>query len=454
MSSVESAPATLAPTASPVASPGVATVLNHLGTWAEAAEPAAFPYDMLLTHLRSVGKHFLTDDLLTRLDEIRAALPGHPESAPGSVRQDGTETRDGIRPQDGTAFLRGFLDVVLDKYDGRYDYPSYTALSLLTRPATTDWRAARRARDEVLLLLLADLVRFEQRALTDTPDDPHGMPPESRLVAKRVRLAVRVMEPAALRALPEGIVDAAAAAAVPGRTPGGRLAADVLRAASPAQSLLLSASVQPVYVLHDEYLFLRTLQSFETTFTFMAAALAAAVRRLDENRPGEAADLVDAVAAVLKESLPLFSLLATMRPEAFRVFRDFTEGASAIQSAGYKTFESLCSTPSLARLASAAYTSVPAVRERVVNGRPTVQGTWHDLIAERRLPAEEAAVLQAAADRLEGVHQRWKQTHYRLAVRMIGERSGTGYTQGVPYLAAVLENRLFPAPDRQGALVG
>ncbi|MEU6221574.1 tryptophan 2,3-dioxygenase [Streptomyces sp. NPDC047022] len=437
MSSVESPRAELSPRQAPTTT----TVIGELDAWAVSGRPRMFPYAVVLGHLRSVGKHFLADALLDRLGEVRDGLPD------GSAAQSLPPER-----QDGAAFLRGFLDVVLDKHDDRYDYSSYTALSLLRRPAPADWREALRFRDELLLLLLADLIRFGQRALTGTPDVPHEMPPETELVAKRERLAVRVMEPAALRVLP-GAVDPVAVAAVPGRTPGTPLAAEVLRTAAPEQSLLLSASVQPVYVLHDEYLFLRTLQSFEATFTFMSAALAKAVRCLGEYRPEEAAELVGSVADVLKESLPLFSLLATMRPEAFRVFREFTEGASAIQSSGYKTFESLCSTPGTARLDSAAYLSVPAVREQVVNGQATVQGTWHDLIAAHRLGPAADAALTAAAGRLEAVHQRWKQTHYRLAVRMIGESSGTGYTEGVPYLAAVLGNRLFPAQDRHRALV-
>jgi tryptophan 2,3-dioxygenase len=316
-----------------------------------------------------------------------------------------------------------------------------------------DWHEARRVRDTVVLLLLADLIRFEEGALGDAPADPHGMPPGPGLVAKRVRLAVRVMEPAGLRVLPVGVVDAGAVAAVPGRTPAGPLAGEVLRSVTADQALVLSASVQPVCVLHDEYLFLRTLQSFEVTFAFMSAVLAAAVRGLEEGRALEAAGHVETVAGVLKESLPLFSLLATMRPEAFRTFREFTEGASAIQSVGYKTFESLCSTPGVARLSSPAYTFVPQVRARVLGGQATVQGGWHDLIAGHRLDAAGDAALRAAAGRLESVHQRWKQTHYRLAVRMIGERTGTGYTEGVPYLAQVLGNRLFPAADRHDALV-
>lgn len=445
MRAMETAPAAF----SPVEAPSPVDVLEKLDTWAAAGNTAPFPYTELLQHLRSVGKHFLAAVLLDRLAAIRDGLPGAPTTGSTAVQPAVPHS-----PTEDVPFLRAFLDVVLDKHDDRYDYTSYTALRLLTHPVPDDWRGALRSRDELLLLLLADLVRFEQGALTDTPADPHDMPPSPELVGKRARLAVRVMEAAALRVLPAGTVDPAAVVAVPGRTPAGFLAGEILRTATREQELMLSATVQPVYVLHDEYLFLRTLQSFETTFGFMSTTLAAAVRRMDADRAQEAADLVGTVADVLRESLPLFSLLATMRPQAFQTFREFTEGASAIQSAGYKTFESLCSTPALARLDSSAYTSVPGVRARVLDGQATVQGTWHDLIAGRRLDPAGDDALRAAADRLEAVHQRWKQTHYRMAVRMIGERSGTGYTQGVPYLSAVLDNRLFPAPHRQSALVG
>jgi hypothetical protein len=49
-----------------------------------------------------------------------------------------------------------------------------------------------------------------------------------------------------------------------------------------------------------------------------------------------AASLLRDSASALREAGPLFSLLATMPVESFRLFRQFTEGASAIQSRGYK----------------------------------------------------------------------------------------------------------------------
>ncbi|AXK32992.1 hypothetical protein DVA86_10365 [Streptomyces armeniacus] len=53
------------------------------------------------------------------------------------------------------------------------------------------------------------------------------------------------------------------------------------------------------------------------------------------------------------------------------------------------------------------------------------------------------SALDAALDRVEHSHQRWKATHHALAARMIGPASGSDYTEGVPYLRQCLDNRLF-----------
>ncbi|MER5887852.1 tryptophan 2,3-dioxygenase [Streptomyces sp. NPDC001941] len=399
---------------------------HELSSWRGTGGTGEFPYASVVAHLRSVGKHFLSEEVLDALDACRTALVGrHPEKAADS-------------------FLGRFLDVVLDKFDGRYDYPSYTALPLLGTAPDADPGGLLRRRDRTVLLLLADLIAFERKALAGTPEDPREMPPPAALQHKRLRLAARVMEPAALREL-DGVVDPAAVAATPGRTPAGTLSEAVLGSAGTEELLRLRTSVQPVYVLHDEYLFLRVLQSFEATFAFMSATLDRAVGVLHGEEPGDAASLVASVADVLRESLPLFSLLATMQPASFQDFRQYTDGASAIQSEGYKTFESYCSTPARARLDAPAFASVPRVRDAVLAGRETVQGTWEDVIASGWLTEPDAAAVRAAALQLEAVHQRWKQTHYRLAVRMIGTRTGTGSTEGVPYLESVIANRLFPA---------
>jgi tryptophan 2,3-dioxygenase len=49
--------------------------------------------------------------------------------------------------------------------------------------------------------------------------------------------------------------------------------------------------------------------------------------------------------------------------------------------------------------------------------------------------------------RFEAAVLAWRQTHYRLAVTMLGERRGTGYTEGVPYLHDARRLRLFTGSE-------
>ena len=44
---------------------------------------------------------------------------------------------------------------------------------------------------------------------------------------------------------------------------------------------------------------------------------------------------------------------------------------------------------------------------------------------------------------------KWRRTHYSIAVRMLGERSGTGYTEGTPYLRSVRKIPIFRNRDAE-----
>jgi len=139
----------------------------------------------------------------------------------------------------------------------------------------------------------------------------------------------------------------------------------------------------------------------------------------------------------------LWSLVATMQGQSFLTFREFTDGASAIQSRGYKTVEGLCSTPDRERLDSPAYTSVPDVRARVLAGLPNLDEALADARAAGRITAAAHDDVRAAMQRFEASLLGWRKTHFRLAVRMLGRRRGTGYTEGVPYLEKVHGIPLF-----------
>ena len=92
------------------------------------------------------------------------------------------------------------------------------------------------------------------------------MRPDARTTAKRYRLARKVAAPA-LRRL--GLVGEVTAADPE------QAARDLCAAVQPELSALdrriLQLSMLPVYVVHDEYMFIRVLQLFEITFALLAA---------------------------------------------------------------------------------------------------------------------------------------------------------------------------------------
>lgn len=362
-----------------------------------------------------VGKHFLDPEALEALRRARKTVAA---------------SRDFAR----RSLVLNYLEVVLDKADGRYDYLTYTAQPLF--PIVAEQSPDRR-RDRTVALLLADLLAFEQAGSAGELDVLPGMRPAPELVAKRSRLALRAAHPAARRV---GITEDLDGTDARG------FAATVMAASTAEERELLRLTMQPVATLHDEYLFLRVLQAFETTFAAQAERLRATISALGAGDPRTAATLLRRNSAELREAGALFSLVATMQVEAFRRFRQFTEGASAIQSESYKTMESLCRPPDPDRLAGLPYTSVPKVREAVDAGQPTVQEAV--AAARGRLPAEDVDVLAGAMAEYEAVVRRWRRTHHRIAVRMLGDSAGTGYTVGTPYLRSVVDMPLFDGVDR------
>jgi hypothetical protein len=142
------------------------------------------------------------------------------------------------------------------------------------------------------------------------------------------------------------------------------------------------------------------------------------------------------------EATPLFSLVATMLPEAFMAFGQFTEGASAIQSRSYKTLESLCRKLDPERLSGRGYDAVPDVRARARRGWLT----FEEALAHGRFPPQDLAKIHAAMKALEAEMLGWRRTHHNLAARMLGMKRGAGYTVGVPYLAETTDVPLFACP--------
>lgn len=393
--------------------------VTAVAEWCAGREPETFPYDAVVAHFNRVGKHFVSGDLLAELDRARAALPA---DANGGYRQ-----------------VARFLDTALDKFDGRYDNPSYLALDQLQLPGADgcpDRHHAQRQRDRLLVLLIADMMRFELAAAHGCIDLLPELRPTRRITAKRCRHGLRAIRPALERLGLSADFDE-----TDPMTAAGKVCRTVFGNISGAESRTLKLTALPVSLVHDEYMFIRALQSYETTFALMSVQLKAAVAALDRGDGAAATAAIEAAAQALGEASPIWSLVGTMQTESFLRFREYTDGASAIQSRSYKDAEATCRRPDQARLDSPAYHSVPEVRERVLAGRRTIADALSAAGDAGLLTPDQHAAVSSAMERFEAAMFKWRKTHHRLAVRMLGERRGTGDTAGVSYLE---EGRTIP----------
>ncbi|WP_434447439.1 hypothetical protein [Lentzea sp. E54] len=331
----------------------------------------------------------------------------------------GDETLEQVRANRADAatepVIAEFYNCVLDKAENRYSYRSYLALDVLKPllPTTGNTHTGR----DLVAHLLRDLAEFEWMTMKDDGSEflPNGRP--SRQLALK-----RIHKTASLREHFD-----------PPRTRpdfAGELVEEVVR-----------FSVLPVSDHHDEYLFIRVLQCYETVFTMMAATLQEAVAVAASGCVSEVAARIESAATTLDQASGLFSLLATMPPANFRAFRMQTDGSSAIQSEAYKLVEIFCALPRRGRLDSPAFLSVPRVRLRALSGHDSLSA-WHRRRQSRWSDAESTLVTNAL-QLLEQRHQKWKRTHHSIARSMISGSSGTGGTEGIEYLQRCTENRLF-----------
>lgn len=393
--------------------------------WAESPVAATFPYGAALAAVRLRGKHFITSEVLEALVHARQQL----NAAVG-----------GPDP-----FLKKFLNVILDKYDNQYNYLSYTALTLLehvrlSAEGPAHRRLLQHIHDVTVCSLIGDAMRFELRRLDGATSYLSDMLPSHDLIERRLAFALRSLAPSLERL---GFDELDADESISARV---ERVVDFCGSQSLAHSqFMLDVSMQPVYVVHDEYLFIRILQTLDTTFVSVATLLRDALQVFDE-APLKSIPFICAGDAVLQEGLRHFHTLSTMQREAFATFREFTTGASAIQSVNYKVMETLCSRPGSERLESLAYGSVPALQEQLRAGGTSLNDKLHAL---RLNPHADPAVVQALVEALRALGDtltRWRHSHYGIARKYLGEAAtGTGYTEGTPYLKMVKDLQVFPA---------
>ncbi|MGW2377570.1 hypothetical protein [Kitasatospora sp. NPDC001683] len=381
---------------------------------------ASFPYRAVVGYYRQVGKAAVAPELVALLRGLRIRIGcaggGRPWSSP-----------------DAWLFDR-WLPLTFTDQPMAYD--TYAGHELLQ---IAHWEAdsAEHAEDLLMMALLADLATVELDALA--LPEPTGRQ-RTRTVA--VLQALARLGGYAPAAVPDAVsleplrAVVAAASGNEALVRAGRETVAALRAEVPAGlRRAVDIGLLPVTTVHDEHMFIRSIQLFERIFARVAGALTDAIGAVRAGRPSDAAAVLSAAADRLTGATPaLYRVLTTIPPETFAVIRDHTHGASAIQSRPYQMIE----------LVSAKRADGPYAMEK--GPMFTVPATLQEEFLERAggWDTAEARRLQEAMLGLDAAWRSMKRTHWGVTLKIIGKVSGTGGTTGADYLKAAANIELFP----------
>jgi tryptophan 2,3-dioxygenase len=370
---------------------------------------AAFPFDAVAEHWRSVGRAQVGSAAIAAVDEAAVVLAADDTPA---------------EPPAWAWFLRTWLPMLVDIGHGRCTYATYVGTPALVQGlASNDIDA-----DPCVALLLAHLLRHQLDAPVDPAHPTIPAVPVSRVAAMAESLLRHRRDQAPV---------------VGARS----LVAAVLGAAPPALARQADLLAMPMTTVHEEHLFLRALQLFEAVFASMLTEVESARSLLDINEVDGAAAALGSASDRLGRAIPFFRILATIHPDEFALIREETPGASGLQSTSFKAIELACARQEPTRLASPGY-GEPVVAALVAAeaeaGRPSIEDHALRLraLADGR-PAVDRLV--AAIVSLDHRWGQWKKAHWATASRLIGEVPGTGGTTGAAYLRAHVDGRLFPA---------
>lgn len=233
----------------------------------------------------------------------------------------------------------------------------------------------------------------------------------------------------------------------------------------------------PLSAAHDELLFISIHQASEIWMKLCLHELRAARQNLERDRLSPAFKMMARVGRIQLQLIQSWEVLGTMTPADYATMRAELGSSSGFQSDQYRQLEFLMGNknPAMADL----FRGEPAIQSvlRSELSAPSLYDVTLQLLARRGfavpsavlhrdfatpyvpLPEVEECWLQIYSDPerhwdlyelaeklvdLEHHFQLWRFSHLKTVERIIGAKSGTGGTAGVPYLAKVLEKRFFP----------
>jgi tryptophan 2,3-dioxygenase len=208
----------------------------------------------------------------------------------------------------------------------------------------------------------------------------------------------------------------------------------------------LLGAQRPLSEEHDELLFIVIHQSSELWMKLVLHELRGASRAIAGDDVAPALKMLSRVGRIQAQMTQAWEILATMTPADYHRFRGALGGSSGFQSAQYRMIEFLYD--ETLRLMARRGLAIPRDRlERDVTEpyerSDAVEAAWLAVYRDN----ERWWDLYDLGEKLVDVEyrlQQWRFAHLKTVERVIGFKSGTGGSAGVPYLARVLQQGFFP----------
>jgi tryptophan 2,3-dioxygenase len=225
---------------------------------------------------------------------------------------------------------------------------------------------------------------------------------------------------------------------------------------------------------HDEMLFIIIHQVYELWFKQVKHELIFLQRALEEGHVVVTLSAFNRVLTIFKTLVGQIDILETMSPNSFLSFRSRLDSASGFQSAQFREAEFLLGMKNARMMAHHPEGSPGRALLEAAFAKPTLWDSFLRFLVERghEVPAAvlerdvtqpiepnealqqvlvglyrseclEGLVAERMVDLDEGL-QEWRYRHVKMVERTIGQKQGTGGSEGVAYLKSTLFAALFP----------
>ncbi len=225
---------------------------------------------------------------------------------------------------------------------------------------------------------------------------------------------------------------------------------------------------------HDEMLFIIIHQTYELWFKQILHEFGKLRRELEAGHTWTSVKTMRRVLTILKTMVSQIDILETMTPLEFESFRDFLDEASGFQSVQFREVEILCGLRSEHMLKAHEHQPKYLQRMKERMDEPTLWESFCSylrrqgyeipepermnengllyasspeaqkvLVDVMKNDPEAALLAELFVDFDEGM-QEWRYRHVKMVERTIGNKMGTGGSDGVKYLRSTLHQRIFP----------